>query len=309
MAHFVTNIEAKTDVTESTKVKIEQCENSIINSGTKYVVELVAGLSSYDLVCLGVGKGATAVYSNQTSSSFALVRRSTNECILLIDIGFGSIFALQKYLKTANIKPRQIFVSHNHTDHSGELPVYIANEVSKSIVRIYCYACIQPRLRHYRCAELDSATTDLLQNVQWIMCNELQDIELDSGDPKSKLKIRVQQSQHSELCAGFVLYENDQPILSFSGDSGFNPSFYAFLWTAPTILVDGRVTSSYEHASFNEILSFYITKADQRQVFVYHYGLESEKPTFPDNNISAVSPGQVIQLMLPLQTPEIIACD
>jgi hypothetical protein len=41
----------------------------------------MTGMSSYDLVCLGVGKGAIAVYSNQTSSSFALVRRSTGECI------------------------------------------------------------------------------------------------------------------------------------------------------------------------------------------------------------------------------------
>jgi hypothetical protein len=38
-------------------------------------------------------------------------------------------------------------------------------------------------------------------------------------------KMRVQRSQHSELCAGFVLYENNQPILSFSGDSGFNAPF------------------------------------------------------------------------------------
>ncbi|CAF4086811.1 unnamed protein product, partial [Rotaria sordida] len=62
-------------------------------------VEVLTGISSYDLLCLGVGKGATAVYSNQASSSFALLRRSTNECILFIDIGLGSIFSLQKYLK------------------------------------------------------------------------------------------------------------------------------------------------------------------------------------------------------------------
>jgi ribonuclease BN (tRNA processing enzyme) len=96
----------------------------------------MTGISSYDLVCLGVGKSATAVYSNQTSSSFALVRRSTGEYILLIDISLDSIFALQKYVKDSKIKPRQIFVSHNHTAHSGELPVYIANETLQSIVRL-----------------------------------------------------------------------------------------------------------------------------------------------------------------------------
>lgn len=262
----------------------------------------MTGISSYDLVCLGVGKGATAVYANQTSSSFALLRRSTGECILLMDIGLGSIFALQKYLKDPKNKPRQIFVSHNHTDHSGELPVYIANEGLKSIVRIYCYAGIQPRLRQHRCAELDSATTDLFRNVQWITCDESQDVELDSGDPNSILKIRVQRSQHSELCGGFVLYENNEPILSFSGDSGFNEPFYTFLWTAPTILVDGRATSSYEHASFDEIVNFYNKVGASRRVFVYHYGVENEKPAFTIKDIQAILPGQGLQLMLHRQT-------
>jgi hypothetical protein len=59
---------------------------------------------------------------------------------------------------------------------------------------------------------------------------------------------------------------------------------------APTILVDGRETSTYEHASFNEILNFYKTTGISRQVFVYHYGLD---------NVSAVSPGQTKQLLLP----------
>lgn len=248
---------------------------------------------------MGVGKGATAVYANKTSSSFALQRRSTGECILLIDIGLGSIFALEKYSKAPKTAPRQIFVSHNHTDHSGELPVYIANEALKSIVRIYCYVGIQSRLRQHRCAELDSSTTDLFKNVQWIMCDESAAVPLDTGDPSSTLKIRVQRSQHSELCAGFVLYENDQPILGFSGDSGFNAPFFSFLWTAPTILVDGRQTSSYEHASFDEILNFYKTTGTTKQVFVYHYGLESEKPTFPIDAITAISPGQTVPLTLP----------
>ena len=256
------------------------------------------GISSYDIICLGVGKGATAVYANQASSSFALVRRSTNECILLIDIGLGSLYALQKYLKNPDAKPRNVFVSHNHTDHSGELPVYIANEALKSSVQIYCYTGIQARLRQHRCAELESSTTDLFQNVRWTMCDESAPIEIDSGDPSSKLKVLVHHSQHSELCAGFVLYENDQAILSFSGDSGFNDPFYTFLWTAPTILVDGRATSTYEHASFDEISGFYTKMGAQRRVFVYHYGQENEKPSFSIDDVKAISPGQCLQLML-----------
>ncbi|CAF1691569.1 unnamed protein product, partial [Adineta ricciae] len=119
MTHFVANMTTSTSATGSTKLPIEQCENYNINSDTNNTDAGAAELSSYDLVCLGVGRGSTAVYSNQTSSSFALIRRSTDECILLIDIGLGSIFAFQKYLKTTEIKPRQVFVSHIHTDHSG----------------------------------------------------------------------------------------------------------------------------------------------------------------------------------------------
>lgn len=256
----------------------------------------MSNISDYDLICLGVGKGATAVYSNKTSSSFALKRRSTGECILLIDIGLGSIFSLQQHFKDARFQPRQIFISHNHTDHSGELPVYIANEGINSQVRIVCFNGIQSRLRHNRCAELDSATSDLFKNVLWICCDESESFPLETNDPNSNLKIRVQQSQHSELCAGFVLYENDKAILSFSGDSGFNTAFFEFLWTAPIILVDGRQKATYEHASFDEILEFYKSKDPSKKVFVYHYGLENEKPTFPVENVCAISPGDVIQL-------------
>lgn len=256
------------------------------------------GISSYDLLCLGVGKGASSVYTNQASSSFALLKRSTAECILLIDIGLGSIYALQKYLQNPAVKPRQIFVSHNHTDHSGELPVYIANEALLSTVRIYCYTGVQSRLRQHRCAELESATIDFFQNVKWTMCDESQLVELDSGDPNSVLKLQVHRSQHSEVCAGFVLYENDQPILGFSADSGFQEQFYKFLWTAPTILLDGRERGTYEHAGFDEILNFYNKTGEQRQVFVYHYGGEHEKPTFPVEAITAIVPGQGVQLKL-----------
>lgn len=248
------------------------------------------------MVCLGVGKGATAVYQNKTSSSFVIRRRSTGESILLIDIGLGSIYALQQNSSSSHFQPRQIFVSHNHTDHSGELPVYIANEALTSLVRIYCHREIQPRLREHRCAELDSSTTDLFKNVQWITSDGTELLQLDTGDPKSNLKLRLQQSQHSEFCAGFVLYENDRAILSFSGDSGFNTSFFTFLWSAPTILVDGRQKSTYEHASFDEILNFYQLIGEERKVYVYHYGLENEKPTFPIANISPISPGQIVSL-------------
>ena len=170
-------------------------------------------------------------------------------------------------------------------------------------MRIYYYAGIQSRLPQHRCAELDSSTIDLFQNVHWFMCDKLQDVELDSGDPNSILKIRVQFSQHHKLCEDFVPFENDKSILSFSGDSGFNGFFYNFLWTAPTVLVDGRQISAYEHASFDEIVNFYKTTDVQRTVFVYHYGLENEKPIFTANTVLAISPGQRMQLMLPQSIP------
>ena len=122
MTHFVVNMRTSTSAADSTKLQIEQCENSNINSDTNITVEVCSAinsmiivhfffylsqdaveLSSYDLVCLGVGRGSTAVYSNHSSSAFALIHRSTGECILLIDIGLGTIFAFQKYLKTTDI--------------------------------------------------------------------------------------------------------------------------------------------------------------------------------------------------------------
>ncbi len=66
--------------------------------------------------------------------------------------------------------------------------------------------------------------------------------------------------------------------------SNFNPpplslsDSYLLVWMAPTVLDDDRETSTYEHATFNEILNLYKTTGISRQVFVHHYGLENEKP-------------------------------
>ena len=48
---------------------------------------------------------------------------------------------------------------------------------------------------------------------------------------------------------GFNLYLNDQNILGFSADSGFNEAVYKKIYEASTVVVDAREGSTKEHAS------------------------------------------------------------
>ncbi|CAF0781950.1 unnamed protein product [Didymodactylos carnosus] len=253
----------------------------------------------YELICLGVGKGATAVYNNKTSSSFAIRNKTNGECVLIIDMGLGSLYSFQQYFPP-NTRIKNVYISHNHTDHSGELPVYIANEAPKvtdssSKLKIFSHKDVLQRLQQHRCHELYSATIDYFKNVCWMPCEENQMISLDEN---GSLCLKVARSQHNELCYGFVLYCQNKPILSFSGDSGFNQNFFHFLYTAPVILVDGRDKGTYEHAGFDEIFNFHQSSPvkDSQTVYVYHYGLENEAPSFQISAIKAIRPGDIVSL-------------
>eukprot|EP00929_Paragymnodinium_shiwhaense_P088598 TRINITY_DN4890_c1_g1_i9.p1 TRINITY_DN4890_c1_g1~~TRINITY_DN4890_c1_g1_i9.p1 ORF type:complete len:187 (+),score=23.73 TRINITY_DN4890_c1_g1_i9:80-640(+) len=91
-----------------------------------------------ELVCLGVGVGKSMVYDGQPSSSFLLRTRDRyggvqqvagqeekGQGILLLDCGLGVTRACLQHVEAV---PPFIYVSHNHTDHAGELPVVLSVE-------------------------------------------------------------------------------------------------------------------------------------------------------------------------------------
>ncbi|KAI8492713.1 hypothetical protein Bbelb_297540, partial [Branchiostoma belcheri] len=79
---------------------------------------------------------------------------------------------------------------------------------------------------------------------------------------------------------GFLLYYMDELILGFSGDSGFNPELYDKIFSAPTVVVDGRTPSSQWHASFDEISAYLKSREKKpRAVYVTGYGTAAEYTT------------------------------
>lgn len=83
-------------------------------------------MTNIDLVVCGVGAGATYVYDGESSSSFVL--RVDGRPLLLLDCGTG---AVQSVFTHVGCLPDHVYVSHNHTDHAGDLPVMLAVEAQK----------------------------------------------------------------------------------------------------------------------------------------------------------------------------------
>jgi hypothetical protein len=105
------------------------------------------------LVVLGVGAGATHVYHGQCSSSFLLM--AGDSPLLLIDSGYGAVHAARRH--TGGRLPTHVYISHNHSDHAGELPVLLAVQAAAgSRMTVLAERQVMQRLQQHRLAELQS---------------------------------------------------------------------------------------------------------------------------------------------------------
>lgn len=50
--------------------------------------------------------------------------------------------------------PHNIYVSHNHSDHAGDLPVMVAVESRRSKPRLFAHPRVMQRIREHRLHEL-----------------------------------------------------------------------------------------------------------------------------------------------------------
>jgi len=165
-----------------------------------------------ELVCLGVGAGKTMVYDGEPSSAF-LMRAAPAGCtgahpgeegshrqgLLLIDCGLGVVRAC---LQHADSVPPLIYVSHNHTDHAGELPVVLAVERTRpggSRRTVVTERRVAEVLKERR---LHETTAVGAYDADWIVLEEGQVTPIGHG----LAMMPVGPCQHTELCFGFVLY-------------------------------------------------------------------------------------------------------
>ncbi len=249
--------------------------------------------SQYELICLGVGKGNTHVLHRQCSSSFAIRNNATGECVLLLDLGLGVMDSFQQHFPNQT-SIQNVYISHNHSDHSGELPIFLATSFNQK-TQFFCHPSVQQILFDHRVAELRSSSSfsKYVKKEKWFSCEEGKIVEVNED-----FSIQVVKSQHSETCYGLLVYCRGKPCFSFTADSGFNEEYFSTLWNfAPVVLIDARAEGTYEHAGFDEVESFVLRQPETKKVLVYHYGLPSEIPIFPSSKLRAVAPGEAVALI------------
>ncbi|KAI8508149.1 hypothetical protein Bbelb_143890 [Branchiostoma belcheri] len=242
--------------------------------------DIPPGCDVIQLLCLGTGKGTTAVLTGEPSSSMVVLHNSRP--VLLVDVGLGVTQSLLHYIAPEKF-PDAMFVTHNHSDHAGELPLVLGGTAQRRLladkprVKLLCGPKVLEPLKVHRLSEMayQMKPDDV---ADWLICDP-------EGDPVylddvKNFKLQAVKSQHDIPCYGFLLYYKDELILGFSGDSGFTPELYDKIFEAPTVVVDGRTPSSQWHASFDEI-SVYLKNREKkpRAVYVTGYGTAAEYTT------------------------------
>jgi len=242
-----------------------------------------ASMPAVELITLGTGSGTTALLDGEPSSAFVL--RIDGECRLMIDAGLG---VTQHLANICGGFPPAIFVSHNHSDHAGELPVIAIVAANKGqAVKVACGLEVCERLKQHRLHEARSAGLDPSSMVDWTVGREGDTVRIDED-----IELTLLPARHSEVCYGFLLDFRGRSILGFSGDSGFNAELYDALKVAPTVLVDARENGSEEHAGFDQV-RVYLDENTDANFFVYGYGRADQAPA---PSLPHVNQGDIMSL-------------
>lgn len=245
-------------------------------------------MTNWQLQVLGVGKGASQVFHGEPSSSLLLLR--DEEPLLWIDTGLGSTRAC---LEAAGKLPQHIIITHNHSDHAGELPVILAVEHKQGRrPTVIAEAEVGHRLRHLRLAE----------HHDWLPPEQLarwQDVPLERDTAITGLdglSVEFRLGHHIERSAGFLLRWQGEPLLACSGDSGNFPALYDFLLAAPCVLLDMRPHGNDNHAALADF-----NPAWRDRAYIIGHGLDAaDAAEWPD--LPLCHPGQRIPIRMTLTT-------
>lgn len=239
------------------------------------------------LICLGVGTGTSNFLTGSPSSAYAIVS-ATGTPLMLMDCGSGvGRSAIEQFGSDA--LPGCIYVSHNHADHSGDLPVYLTFAARKLGVPLTL--CGHPDVlaivREHRLHELDSVGVDRSNDIAW---NPGQAGRIDTD----WFSLELVRAAHSYLCYGFVLSAGGRALLGWSSDCRYEPDIYAALARAPLLLVHARPGGTPDHAAFEEVDAFAAANPATR-ILVGHYG-EPPQQRFRSANVSLLDTGDRVDL-------------
>ncbi|KAG2450473.1 hypothetical protein HYH02_004974 [Chlamydomonas schloesseri] len=221
--------------------------------------------------------------------------------------------------------PPAIYISHNHGDHAGELPLVLAVEgtaaaaAGRPLPALLAHPDVMSELRGYRLRELHSTGKPLESFASFHevptgiatpvpTCGSSSSsssssssngcstsgrgssnvaVETGGGGGGCGLSVRPFRTRHSETCYGLVIYDRGQPVLGWTADSGYDEQLYLALAEAPLLLVDARAKGSSEHAGFAELARIASLPALQgRQLYVTGYGRQDEAPR-PSDGVPA----------------------
>ena len=198
---------------------------------------------AFELIVLGSGAGASYLYDHLPSSSFMLLADQQPFC--LVDLGFGVTHQVLQRFKSF---PEQCIITHNHSDHAGELPVVARVELALGHkLQVFAEQEISERLKRHRLAEhADQLTPEEI--IDWVNPPIATRTPLAYG-----LEISFYPGKHSEKSCGFILYKDDKPIFSYSADSQLEEAFYTILNQADTFIIDARPMPNAWHANFDQI--------------------------------------------------------
>lgn len=217
---------------------------------------------------IGVGGGASKVYDNISSTSWVLLENDVP--LVLFDLGLGVIHEYSKYF---NKLPPQVYISHNHSDHSGELPVILAVESKKGEpITVISHDIVMKKLMYHRLDELKSTGHPVSYFMKAAILYDNHKINIGKD-----LYLEPIKAKHSEDCYGVLIYKEEDLILGWSADSGYEESYYNLLWKAPFVILDARLNGNNDHADFEEVKTYINRQKEPKKTLILGYGKKSEE--------------------------------
>jgi len=201
-------------------------------------------MTKFELHVLGTGAGASMIYHGLTSTSFMLLQDEQPICLIDLGLGVG-----RKVIEAFGGFPKNIIVTHNHSDHAADLPVVLrVEEAQGKRCRVIVQKEVAERLQKFRLSE-HSQVKDPLELADWVSIDS--EVKTAINDV---LDIEFFPAEHSELCFGFMLYYKGKPMLSYTADSTLYLPLYEVLDQAPYFIIDARHKQNSWHANFDEVI-------------------------------------------------------
>ncbi|MEO1439860.1 MAG: hypothetical protein AAFV33_05610 [Chloroflexota bacterium] len=156
-----------------------------------------------EAVCLGVGKGASYVMKGITSTAFTVL--IDDAPLFQVDMGGGVARACQQILGRI---PNRIYVSHNHSDHAGDLAVVIHLIDNPCIM---AHPTVIENIKQHRLHDAPATQQRSIEKITWIEPDAADQIQIDALH-----RLTLTRSQHVYTTYGFVLWRGRQRVRSTS---------------------------------------------------------------------------------------------